>query len=279
MPDNTSVYVAAIETLQELRTALLRFQSETHDAVKNAQPQITAALDWLQERLRYWQHQLRTRQAALEQAMAELSRCLSWRGPNGEGANCSGLAAAVRQAECKVQEAQEAIRTAQTHIKRVQEANDEYQRQAHRFKITLTSSELPQASAFLGNSISILQSYISLPTPPIARSSSSGTANASASSVANKVLRLVASGIVALDIVGAAALAPAAGTTDMPESLEPPGASTSAENPSPILPIAKLTEQGVHDVYEAEDKKEEIQDDIEKSLQQGQRGASPPEKL
>jgi hypothetical protein len=61
MPTNSSAHVQAIAALEDMRTALVRFQSETQSAVTTTTPEITATLDWLQERLRYWQRELRIR--------------------------------------------------------------------------------------------------------------------------------------------------------------------------------------------------------------------------
>ncbi len=58
MPDNSSAYIEDIASLEEMRAALLRFQSEAQDAVRNAQREITAELNGFQERLHYWQRQL-----------------------------------------------------------------------------------------------------------------------------------------------------------------------------------------------------------------------------
>ena len=236
MPDNSSAHVEAIAILEEMRAALLRFQSEAHDAVTNAQREIIAALDGLQERLRYWQRQLRMRQETLAQAKNELNSCLSLRGPHGERADCSAQMAAVRQAERKVQEAQEAIRTAQIHIKRVEEANAKFQCQAHRLNTILTSNELPKASALLSKCVSILQSYI----------------------------KTVAKGIAILGISGIIAVAGGVSSDNV-----------TTENPvSSELPVIKLIQGAklgelVHAVYDAEEEKKENQDEIEKSLQQG----------
>src|SRR5690242_14231764 len=103
MPDNSSAYIEDIASLEEMRAALLRFQSEAQDAVRNAQREITTALDGLQERLSYWQRQLSKRLDILAQARDQLARCQSLRGPHGERADCSASAAAVRQAERRVQ--------------------------------------------------------------------------------------------------------------------------------------------------------------------------------
>lgn len=263
MPDNSSAYVEDIASLEEMRSALLRFQSEADNAIRNAQREITATLDGLQERLHYWQHQLRMRQEALGQAREALATCLSLRGPNGERANCSGPEAAVRQAERRVQEAQEAIRTAQIQIKRVEEANARFQRQAHRLNTTLTSHELPRASALLSKCVSILQSYISQKAPLVGR-------------FASRAGRITAAFAAAVTITVAPTVYPIDVSTEVPVPEELPAAITSTEK---RMEGTKLIVEIDGDFYEAVKKKKEIQDDIEKSLEYGQHGASPPEKL
>lgn len=243
MPDNSSAYVEALAALEEMRTALLRFQSEARSAVTSAQREITAAHDQLQEQLRYWQRQLGMRQETLAQARNELARCLSLRGPNGERANCSALETAARQAERKVQEAQEAIRTAQIHITRVEEANARFQRQAHRLNTTLTSNELPKASALLSKCVSILQSYISLQAPPVGR-------------FASRAGRIAAAFGAAVAITVAHTVYPFDVSTEVPVPEEPPAAITSTEK---LMEGAKLIDGLVDDIHQAEEKKKKIQ--------------------
>jgi multidrug efflux pump subunit AcrA (membrane-fusion protein) len=245
MPDNSSAYVEDIASLEEMRAALLRFQSEANDALRNAQREITAAHDQLQDRLHYWQRQLSKRQEALGQARDALARCLSLRGPHGERADCSAPAAAVRQAEQRVQEAQEAIRTAQIHIKRVEEANASFLRQAHRFSATLTSHELPRASALLSKCASILQSYIAQQAPVVGR-------------FATRAGRIASALGAALIIIGAVPKYPFDVSTELPVPEELPVAITSTEKQ---MEGAKLTLEIADDFYEAEKKKREIQDE------------------
>ncbi len=259
MPDNSSAYLEDIASLEEMRAALLRFQNDADNAVKSAQREITAALDGLQDRLHYWQRQLSKRQDALAQAKNELARCLSFRGPHGEGADCSAFAAAVRQAEQKVQEAQQAIRTAQIHIKRVEEGNARFQSQAHRFITTLTSTELPKATALLRKSIAILESYISQMIPPVGR-------------FASRAGRIAASLSAAGLITVAAFLWPIDITTELPVPTDTPAFITFSEG---ARQGAKQTEEVVDDVRQAEEKKEAIK----KSFQQDQHGTVQPEKL
>jgi tetratricopeptide (TPR) repeat protein len=236
MPDNSSAHVEEIAILEEMRAALLRFQSEANEAVTNAQREIVAAIDGLQERLRYWQRQLRMRQETLAQAKNELNSCLNWRGPHGERADCSAQMAAVRQAERKLQEAQEAIRTAQIHIKRVEEANANFQSQAHRLNTMLTSNELPKASAFLSKCLSIVQSYI--------KTVAKGAAVFGISAI------IAVAGGVSSDNV----------RTENPVSSEPT-----------VIKLIQDAKAGdlVHAIYDAGEKKKENQDEIEKSLQEG----------
>lgn len=292
MSDKSSVNVGAISALEEMRASLLRFQSEAGSAVRNAQPEITAALNGLQERLHYWQHQLRARQDALAQARDALARCLSLRGPNGERADCSGPSAAVRQAERRVQEAQEAIRIAQSHIKRVEEAHANFQRQAQRFYAMLTSHELPKATALLSRSIDILQSYTSsggrsgsiAASIPAAAASSHGADFSALREIvfapfSNSALRTAANLFAAAVIVGAGVAWPYDATQEIPGQTEAPTASASAERASPIRQIAKQIEEIAHGAQEAEEKKKENGAEIKKILQQGQHSVPPPEKL
>lgn len=291
MPDKSSVNVQAISALEEMRVALLRFQSEAQSAVTTAQPEITATLNGLQERLRYWQNQLRARQEALAQARDALARCLNFRGPNGERANCSAHEAAVRQAERKVQEAQEAIRIAQSHIKRVEEANTKFQREAQRFNNMLTSHELPKATALLSRSVAILQSY----TSSGGSSGSSGTSGVSAAAsgsshdagssllrdilfapFSNSALRIAASVLVALIIAGAGMASP--GVVETSDLLESPTASASSESVSPVRQGAKIGEGWVQATREAIEQKERSQEEIKKAIEGGWHYDPPPEK-
>lgn len=259
MPDNSSVHVEAIAVLQEMRAALLSYQNETHEAITKAQREITAALDGLQERLHHWQRQLRARQEALGQAKDALARCESIRGPRGERADCSGPAAAVRQAERRVQEAQEAIRTAQMHIKRVEERNASFQHQAHRFKTMLTSNELPRATALLSKCISILQSYIAQQAPSAGHSVSS-------------ILKTFGKEFAAISISAIIATTGWATSDNVQTEIQ----ASSEPTVIRLIEDAKVGDL-THAVYDAEDHKKKIQEDIENSLQQGLHDARPPE--
>jgi FtsZ-binding cell division protein ZapB len=295
MPDKSSVNVQAISALEEMRAALLRFQSEAQSAVTTAQPEITATLNWLQERLRYWQNQLRARQEALSQAKNALARCLSLRGPNGERADCSSLSAAVGQAERKVQEAQEAIRIAQNHIKRVEEANANFQREAQRFHTTLASAELPKATALLQKSIAALQSYIGLQAPA-GGSSGGGTASTSAASASshdagssllrdilfapfsNSALKIAASVLAAGVITVSRVAWPIDIPGEIPGMSEPPAAIASVESHSPIRQAAKHINEFTDLAWDAIEQKERSQAEIKKAIEGGWHYDPPPEK-
>lgn len=245
MSDNSSAYIEDIASLEEMRAALLRFQSEASDALRNAQREVTAAHDQLQDRLHYWQRQLSKRQEVLALAKNDLDSCLSLRGPHGERADCSAHAAAFRQAERRVQEAQEALRTAQIHIKRVEEAKASFQRQAHRFNATLSSQELPKAAALLSKCVSILQSYIAKQAPVVGR-------------FASRAGRIAAAFGAAVAITVAHTIYPIDVSTELPVPEELPVAITSTER---LIEGAKLIDELVDDIHQAEEKKKEIQDE------------------
>ena len=68
------------------------------------------------------------------------------------------------------------------------------------------------------------------------------------------------------------------GVVETSELLESPPASASSESANPIRQGAKIVEGLVHTAEEAKEKKEEVLNEVEKSLQPPQYNALPPEK-
>jgi hypothetical protein len=92
----------------------------------------------------------------------------------------------------------------------------------------------------------------------------------------NSALRATASLLAAAIITVAGMASP--GVVETSDLLDSPTASTSTESASPIRQIAKPIEGMVQATREAIEQKKEAQDEIEKSLQPGQRSVPPPEK-
>ena len=81
-----SARVTSIETVERFRNALCEFGKDVQDSLGAAEMQIHRTFDWLAERLKYWQHQIRVREEELVRAKIELtSRKFANRDGKGAG--------------------------------------------------------------------------------------------------------------------------------------------------------------------------------------------------
>jgi hypothetical protein len=161
-----SANVLSIQAIEDLKAALARFGGE---ALNTAQLEIRRTLDWLTERLHYWQNEVRRRQQILAQVQAALARCRAcgMRDPKTGAYReplCTAEWEAVRQAEARLREAEAELRTVQHWKQAVEQAAADYGRQAGRLAAQL-NQELPRASALLGRKIATLQSYVLMSAP------------------------------------------------------------------------------------------------------------------
>src|SRR5581483_3061948 len=157
----SSARVLSIQALEDLKAGLVRFGSEAQDALNQAEQEIRRTQEWLQERLRYWQGEVRRRQEAVMAAAAALERCLA---ASDSGRGCRGYEAALVAARRRLAEAQAELANLQKWMGLVQQAVAEYQREAQRLS-ALVQRELPNATALLGRQIESLHSYAGLGAP------------------------------------------------------------------------------------------------------------------
>jgi hypothetical protein len=164
-----SANVLSVQALEDLKAALARFGGEAHEALNAAQLEIRRTLDWLAERLQYWQNEVRRRQQLLAQAQAALARCRAsgMRDPKTGAYReppCTAEWEAARQAEARLREAEAELRSVQHWKQAVEQAAADYGRQAGRLATQL-NCELPKASALLGRKVATLQSYVLMGAP------------------------------------------------------------------------------------------------------------------
>ncbi|HZU01365.1 MAG TPA: hypothetical protein VFA10_16975 [Ktedonobacteraceae bacterium] len=163
---SSSANVHSIQALEEFRSALQRFKSEAQAPLNAVEGEINRVRVWLQERLQYWQNELRRRRRILEEAQSALRACEAMAvaaavASGGRAApDCSPLQAAVIRAKQRVQEAEQELRTVQEYIKRVEDAVASYQHQARQF-VAVLDNDLLKGSELLNKSVAILLSYVS----------------------------------------------------------------------------------------------------------------------
>lgn len=155
----SSANVRSIAALDEMNTALKRFQNEATSALNAADMDIKRTFEWLQERRRYWQYELKRHEQALIEAQRALQACMR-SGDREHPPDCRENMAAVARLQRMVQEAGRELQIVEIHIKRVGEAAQHYQSVARRLASTL-NGELLQGSTFLSNRANTLYAYAS----------------------------------------------------------------------------------------------------------------------
>ncbi len=157
---SSSANVRSIAVLEELKAALMRFKSDARGSLETADAEINRARAWLQERLAYWQSELKRRRRQLEEAETALAGCLMLAAASAGYADCSPLEAAVMRAKRRVEEAEQELRIVQQYIKMIEEAIVSYQRQARQL-VQVLDNDLLKGAQLLSNSVAILESYMS----------------------------------------------------------------------------------------------------------------------
>lgn len=150
--------VKKIEVLSELRTALLRFQSESRESLTSMNSESTRTLEWLQSRQQYWQRELDRRRKVLEQTQRALNDCIRASKNNRSGGNCNEQIEAVNRAKQAVQEAEQELRNVEQFLKRVEEAYERFQREGYRLA-SILDGELVRGTSLLERSSATLARY------------------------------------------------------------------------------------------------------------------------
>lgn len=160
----SSVNVRSVSVLQDLKSVLARFGTDTQSALQSTEQEIRQTETWLQERLAYWRGELQRRQGEARMAEAALARCRAsgYQDPRTGRyyqPSCTAEAAALQQAMARVQEAQAQQTNVQNWQRSVAQAAASYRTQAQQISRLLTA-ELPKSIAFLNNRITELQAYL-----------------------------------------------------------------------------------------------------------------------
>jgi hypothetical protein len=166
-----SANVQSIQSLDDLRRALGRFQGQAQEALDAAEQEIRRTLDWLQERHNHWLNEVHRRQEVVRQAQAALARCQASGSYDKNGyyhaPNCSAYERALREAQTRLREAEAELANVRHWLTQVQEAVAAYHLQARRLEIVATT-RAEKAKAFLGQALLDLERYMAVALPAAA---------------------------------------------------------------------------------------------------------------
>jgi hypothetical protein len=148
-----SAYVRSIQTLENLKSALKRFDDEAQMALQAAEQEIRYTLDWLQGRFNYWRSEVERWREEVRQARADLAYCLE------REKDCSAEELALYQAKFHLREAEAKLQNVYHWMRVVSKAVATYRIQAQRLG-RLIAVDLPKAAIFLERKIAELQAYL-----------------------------------------------------------------------------------------------------------------------
>lgn len=159
---DNSVNVRAIETLNDLRAALIRFAGRVGEALHTADTEIRRTQEWLRERELHWQREVERAREAVRQAQAALRHCQSqvYRDRDGRTYHppCDAEKAALARAEAHLRQVEAELQRVRMWKARVEQAVGEYRLHERRLW-ALTTLEAEHAKAFLERARGDLERY------------------------------------------------------------------------------------------------------------------------
>ncbi len=158
-----TVRVQAIDALIAWKDALCVFQAAALEALVSADMEIRRTSDWLEERRRWWEDELRRREDAVTHAKAELTR-KKMLPIIGKHPDTSDEEKRLRRAVAQLEEAAEKVKQTKRWGPLYQRGVEEYQAIARRLGAFL-EMDLAKAIQGLGRRIESLEAYLEV-TPP-----------------------------------------------------------------------------------------------------------------
>jgi hypothetical protein len=173
-----SARVTSIETVERFRNALCEFAKDAKDSLGAVDMQIRRTFDWLTERLKHWQHEVRVRQEELVRAKIELTS-RKYANRDGKGPGTTDQEKAFRKAQARLQEAEDKVAACRRWHPLLDHAVKEYQGPARQLSSSL-DLDLVHSLAILDQKLAALEAYLNLAPPsapePIGVGSSAGSA-------------------------------------------------------------------------------------------------------
>ncbi|MFZ1752759.1 MAG: hypothetical protein WBO46_20515 [Caldilineaceae bacterium] len=165
----SSANVRSIQTLTDLKTSLARFGQESRDALQRMDVELRRTQEWLDERQRFWEGQVRRCEDFVHQTQVAVQRChdSAFQDPYTGWLfvpDCSGPEAKLYQALKRLHEAQFQLDKVWRAVMKLQGAGATFQRQARR-QSRLVEKEMVDAQAFLERKMLLLESYAAVSSP------------------------------------------------------------------------------------------------------------------
>jgi hypothetical protein len=162
---STPANIGNIETLKQLRVALVKFAEMANVALGDAESDVQRVMNWVQiEQATHWSNQLRKRQEALMKAREALRHKQIFKDATGRRQGTAEEEKAVQIAQRRLVEAEEKIANIKRWGRQLEKEAQIYKGSVQRLGTTVTA-DIPVAIAKLDRMSIALQGYVSLATP------------------------------------------------------------------------------------------------------------------
>jgi hypothetical protein len=158
-----SAQVSSIDALRQFRAKLCEFGIDGLESLAAVDLELRHMEDWLAERLKYWQLQLRDRGEDLARAKAALVRH-KWGSKDGKGVGTTEAEMEVKKAKRRIEEAEAKIEITKRWQRDLPKALHEYEGPARQLSAYL-ESDLKQDLAMLDRMATALEAYVAISAP------------------------------------------------------------------------------------------------------------------
>lgn len=155
--------VTSIDAVRELREALSEFGKDAREHLAAADATLRRTSDWLNERLKHWQRELRVRQEEMSRAKSELYRREQMK-KQGIAPGTAEQDKAFRIAQARAKEAEDKIKNCRRWQPQWQHAMNEYQGAIRSLQNALNLN-LVHALNMLENKLAALEAYLATEPP------------------------------------------------------------------------------------------------------------------
>jgi hypothetical protein len=159
-----SAQVSSIDALKQFRAKLCEFGVDSLDALAAVELEIRHRQDWLSQRLKYWETQIRERGEDVARAKASLVQH-RWGSKDGKGVGTTEVEMELKKAKRRLEEAEAKAEITRRWQRDLPRAVHEYEGPARRL-LGYLEADLKQVLAMLDRMISSLEAYVALTAPP-----------------------------------------------------------------------------------------------------------------
>lgn len=159
-----SVQVRDIDAIRRLRLQLMRFAEELEGALQSMQQEVQKSFEWIDhEAPHYWTNQIRRAYDLVASTRMEFESC-RMRSVAGQRSACIEEKQAFERAKRRLQHCQEQKERVRQWSQKVHHAADEFRGRLSAVR-RLLDVDIPEALAYLSNTVSILEKYAEIERP------------------------------------------------------------------------------------------------------------------